>query len=113
VTLKSKLCWILATLHNWGWMNYGNISHGSVESILILDPDDVNEAYSHITSCFQSIQWHVPIHGWRNGNIGQHQDSVEVRLVLCCKVSSTEPFLILCWCHVGTYSRSFLEVVMV
>jgi hypothetical protein len=50
------------------------VCHGSIEAILILDPLDVEEAYSHIASCYYSVQWHVQSHGWHNASFGQEED---------------------------------------
>jgi len=56
VTAKSKLQWLLATLHNTGWMNHCQVHHGSFESFPILNPVDVNEAYGDIASRCHSAQ---------------------------------------------------------
>jgi len=63
VAWKPKIRRIPATIHNSGWMDNCQVCHGSIEAILILDPLDVNEAYSHIASHYHSIQWHVRSHG--------------------------------------------------
>jgi len=102
-------------------MDHCKVCDGSVEAISILDPVDVEEAYSHIASHHHSIQRHVQSHGWRNASFGQEEDSVEGRLVLCCEVSSTEAVQILSRSdfndghasHIGTYRQSFLEVTIV
>ena len=121
VALKPKLQWIPATIHNLGWMDDCQVCHGSIEAILILDPLDVEEAYSHIASCYPSVQWHVRSHGWRDVSIGQEEDSMERRLVHRCEVSSTGGFQILHWSdsndghasHFCTHPRSFPEVAIV
>jgi len=41
------------------------VCHGSFEAIPILDPVDVEEAYSHIALRYHSVQWH-----------GDHMDGV-------------------------------------
>jgi len=71
------------------------VCHGSVEAISILDPLDVEEAYSHIASRHHSVQRHVRLHGRRDVGFGQEEDSMEGRLVLRCEVSSAEAFQIL------------------
>ena len=48
VASKSKIRRIPATIHISGWMDDCQECHGSIEAISILDPLDVNEAYSHI-----------------------------------------------------------------
>jgi len=50
VASKSKIQWIPATSHNSGWMDDGQVYHGSIEAISILHPLDIKEAYSHIAS---------------------------------------------------------------
>ena len=71
------------------------VCHGSIEAISILDPLAVEEAYSHIASWYCCVQWHVRSHGWRDAILGQEEDSMEGRLVLCYEVSSTEALQIL------------------
>jgi len=121
VASKSKIQWIPATLHNSGRMDHCKVYHGSVEGISVLDPVDVEEAYSHIPSRHHSIQQHVWSHGRFNASFGPEEDSVERRLFLRHEVSSTEAVQILCWSasfhgyvsHFGTYPRSFSEVAIV
>jgi hypothetical protein len=50
VTSKSKIQWIPATLHNSRSIDHCKVCHGCTEAIPILDPVDVEEAYSHIAS---------------------------------------------------------------
>jgi len=95
VASEPKIGWISATIHNWGWMDDCQVCHGSIEAISILDPLDVEEAYSHIASCYYSVEWHVRSHGWRDASFGPEEDSMEGRLVLPCEVSSTEDLQIL------------------
>jgi len=91
VASEPKIRWILATIHNSGWMDDSEIFHGSIEAISILDPLEVEAAYSLIASCYYSVQWHVGSHGWGDASFGQEEDSMEGILVLRCEVSSTEP----------------------
>jgi len=63
---KSKIHQIPATIHNSWWMDDCEVCHGSIEAIQILDPLDVEEAYSHIASCYHSVKWHIWSHGWRD-----------------------------------------------
>jgi hypothetical protein len=56
---------------------------------------DVEEAYSHIATCYHSVQCHVRSHGWRDVSFGQEEDSMEGRLVLRCEVRLTEAVQIL------------------
>jgi len=95
VALKPIIQWILAAIHNSGWMDDCQVRHGSIEAISILDPLDVEQAYSHIASHYYSIQWHVQSYGWRDASFGQESDSMCGRLVLRGEVSSTEAFQIL------------------
>jgi len=78
-------------------MDDSQVCDGSVEAISILDPLDVEEAYSHIASHFHSVQQLVQSHGWGDARFGQEEDSMEGRLVLCCEVISAEAFqIVLC-----------------
>jgi hypothetical protein len=60
-----------------------------------MDPVDVEEAYSHITSCYHSVQGYVRLHSWRDVSFSSEENSLERRLVLHCEVSSTEAVQIL------------------
>jgi hypothetical protein len=95
VASESKIRWISAIIHNSGWMDDCHICHGSIDVISILDPLDLEEAYSNIASCYRSVQWHVQSHGPRDASFGQEEDSMEGRLVLRCEVSSIEDIPIL------------------
>jgi len=95
VASEPKIRWISATIHNSGWMDDCQVCHGSIRAISILDPLDVEEAYSHIASCYYSVQWHVQSHGWRDASFGQEEDSMDGRFVLHCEVSSREALQIL------------------
>jgi len=68
VALESKIHWLPATFHNSRWVDHCEVCHESIEAISILDPVDVEEAYSHITSCCHSVQWHVQSHGRRDAS---------------------------------------------
>jgi len=121
VASKRKIQWIPAAIHNSGWMDDSQVCHGSIEAISVLDPLDVEEAYSHIASRYHSIQWHVRSPGWCDVSFGQEEDSMERRLVLWGEVSSTEAFQILRRSdsndghasYFRTYPRSFQEVAIV
>jgi len=56
VASKSNIQWLPATLHNTRWMDHLEVGHGSIVAVPILDPVDVEEAYSHIASCSHSVQ---------------------------------------------------------
>jgi len=92
---EPQIRWISATIHNSGWMDDCQVCHGSIEAISILDPLDVEEAYSQIASCYYSEQWHVQSYGWRDVSFRQEEDSIEGRLVDRCEVSLTEALQIL------------------
>jgi len=121
VASKPTIQWILATIHNSGWMDDCQVCHGSIEAISILDPLDVKETYSHIESRYHSVQCEFQSHGCRDASFGQEEDSMEGRLVLRCEVSSTEAFQIPHWSdshdwHASnfcTYPRFFPEVAIV
>jgi hypothetical protein len=95
VASAHKIQWISATIHNSGWMDDCQLCHASIEAILILDPLDVEEAYSHIASCYYCVQWHIRSHGRRDESFGQDENSMEGWLVLRCEVSSREALQIL------------------
>jgi len=65
---KSKITLLPVTFHNSGWMDHCEVCHGSIEAILILDPVNVAEAYSHIASRDHSVQSHVQSHGQRDAS---------------------------------------------
>jgi len=121
VAPKSKIPWLPATFHNSRWVDQCEVCHGCVEGISIFDPEDVKEAYSHIASRYHSVQWHVQSHGWHDASLGQVEDSLEGRLVLCCEGSSTEAVQILRWsdtndryvAHFCTYPQSYSEFAIV
>jgi len=68
VAPKSKIHWSPATFHNSKWMEHCEVCHGSIEAILILDPLDVKETYSHIALRYRSVQWHVRSYGQRDAS---------------------------------------------
>jgi len=70
VSPKSTILWLPAPFHNSRWVDSCEVCHGSIEAILILDPVDVEEAYSYISSCDHSVQWHVQSYGWREVSFG-------------------------------------------
>jgi len=55
VDWNPKIQRFLATLHNSRWIDHCEVCHGSVGTILMLDPVDVKEAYSHIASRYHSV----------------------------------------------------------
>ena len=56
VSSKSKIPLLPATVHNTRWMDNWKVCHGSIEAIPILDPVDVEAAYSHIQSHYHCAQ---------------------------------------------------------
>jgi len=121
VAPKSKIHWLPATFHNSRRVDHCEVCHGSNEAISISDPVDVKEAYSHIASCYHSVQRHVRSHGWRDASFAQEDDSMEGRLVLRCQVSLTEVVKIQSWSdsnnglatHFCTCPQSFSEVAII
>jgi len=97
VAPTSKIHWVPATFHNSRWVDHCEVCHGSIEAISILDPVHVKEAYIHIASRCASVQGHVRSHGWHDVSLGQEDDYMEGRVVVCCEVSSTEAVQILRW----------------
>jgi len=120
VAPTSKIHLLPTTFHNSRWMDYCEVCYGSNEAISILDPVDVEEAYSHIASPHHSIQRHVRSHGWCDASFSQKEDSMEGRLVLRCEVSSIEAAQILRRSdsnnghasHFCTYPQSVPEVAI-
>jgi hypothetical protein len=118
---KRKTRWIPTTILNSGWMDKCQVCQGSIETISILDPLDIEEANSHIALLYHTVQRHVQSHGWRDASFGQEEDWIEGSLDLRCEVSSTEAFQILSWCdsnnwhalNFRTHPRSFQEVPIV
>jgi hypothetical protein len=76
-------------------MDDSDVCHGRIVAISILDPLDVQEAYSHIASHYHSVKRHVRSHEWGDAIIGQEEYSIEEKLVFCCEVSSTDAFQML------------------
>ena len=70
VALKSETQWLPATFHNSRWMDHCEICRRSMDATSILDPVDVEEAYSHIASRYHSVQWYVRSHGWCHMSFG-------------------------------------------
>jgi len=66
----SKIWWLPATLCNTRWMDNFEVCHRNIKGILILDPVDVEVAYSDIGSRYYIVQWHVWLHGWHNASFG-------------------------------------------
>jgi len=74
VASQPKIRWIPATIDNSGWMDDGQVGHGSIQAIVVLEPLDVEEAYSHIASHNHSVQRHVQSNGWRDERFGNDKD---------------------------------------
>jgi len=70
VAENPKIQRLPATVHNSRWMDHCEVCHGSVEAIPILDPVDCEEPYSHIASCYHSVQWYVRSHIWCDASFG-------------------------------------------
>jgi len=68
---NSKIHWLPATFHNSRWMDHCEVCHGSIEAISILNPVDVEEAYSHIASHCHSVQSHVRSYGRHDASLAQ------------------------------------------
>jgi len=94
VAPEPKIRWILATIHNWGWMDDCQVYHGCIEAISILDPLDVEEAYSHIALCYYYVKWHVRSHEQHDVSFRHEEDSMKEKLVFRCEVSSPEALII-------------------
>jgi len=84
VAQQSKILWLPATFHNSKSEDHGEVCHGSIEAISILDPVDFKDAYSHIASRCHSVRQHVESHGRRDASIVQKEDSMDGRRVLRC-----------------------------
>jgi hypothetical protein len=66
VAPKSKIQWLPATSPNSRWMDHCEVCYGSIESISILRPLDVKEAYHHIASHWHNVQWNLRSYGVRD-----------------------------------------------
>jgi len=64
VAQESGIQWILASLHNSGWMDHRCVWYGSSKTIAVLDPVDVKTAYGWSTSRYHCLQWYVRSYGW-------------------------------------------------
>jgi len=121
VAQDSSIQQLQATIHNTGWMDHRQVSHGSFKAILILDPVAFKMAYSYSASCHRCLQWHVWSYGLRYASFGQAEDTMVGRLILCQKGWTTEAVQILSWSHFsdrfashfGIYRWSFLEVAII
>jgi hypothetical protein len=119
--LQSKIQWSQATLRNARCMDDYQVCYWSFKAILILDPGDVKEAYSHIALCYYSLKWHVRSYGWHYESFGSEADSMDGRLILRREVSSTDAVKIFGWndsmnrytSHVYTYPRLFQNVTII
>jgi len=56
VAQESKICGVLATLHNTRQMAYHQVRYGSLKAILILDPADIETANWYSALCYYSVQ---------------------------------------------------------
>jgi len=70
VALESKIQWLPITLHNTGWIEYREVCHGCVKSILEPDTVNVKATYSYAASHCHCIQHHVRSYGWRYASFG-------------------------------------------
>jgi len=118
---KSKLQPLPATPHNTGWMDHSQVGHGSFVAIPILDPVDVEKAYSESALCHHWLVWHVWSYGWHYASFGLKEDTMDARLILCHKGCTPEAVQLLFlnhsndWSasHFGTYPWSFPDVVII
>jgi len=62
---QSKIQKSLSTLYNTSWMHHHQVRNGCFEPIVLLDPVDVEEAYSNSTSHYHGLQWHDQLYGCR------------------------------------------------
>jgi len=70
VVEESNIQWLPATLHNTGWMHNRQVHHASFQAVPILDPVDVEEAYSYSASCHHRLQWNVQSCRQRDASFG-------------------------------------------
>jgi len=70
VAEKPNIQRLPATLHKSRGVVHCEVCYGSVEAIPILDTVDVEEVYSNIASCHDSVQWYDQSHGWRDASFG-------------------------------------------
>jgi len=58
VAPESEIQWLLATLHNTGWLDHCQVHPASLITVPILDHVDVEGSYGHIPSRYHTVQWH-------------------------------------------------------
>jgi len=109
VAHESKIQRIQATLHNTRWMDNHQVHHGSLKAIPILDPVDVETAYSSSASRHRGIQCHVRSYAWRYGSFGEAEDQMERRLIFRRKVCATEAVQILFWHYSNNRPSSYFS----
>jgi len=121
VAEESLTKWLLATLDDTGWMDHHLVHHGWFQGIPILQPVDVEKAYSYSASHYHCLQWHLQSYGWHFASFWQEEDSMDGRLILHREVCATDGVQTLCsrysnhgyaW-HYDTHPWSFLEVAIV
>jgi hypothetical protein len=102
-------------------MDHRQLHHGSLKAISILDPVDVETAYSYSASHHHGTQSHVRSYGCRYASFGQREYPMEKSLILRCEECVTKAVQILyrSYCndrpssHFSTYPRSLLEATIV
>ena len=70
VAEESKIQWLLAALHNPRWMDHRQVCDGCVKAIPVLDPMDVEKAYSDSASGYRCSEWYVQSYGRRYASFG-------------------------------------------
>jgi len=96
VAQEFKIQSLPATLHNSGWMDHCQVHYGSFEAIPVLDPVDVETAYSYSPSSYHYVKWHVRSYGWWYASFSGEEHGMEGRLILRQGVRVPEAVQILC-----------------
>jgi len=68
VAQKPKIQWLLATLHNTGWVDNCQVCHRGFMAIPVLDPVHVETAYRYSALHPHCLPWNVWSHGWRDAS---------------------------------------------
>ena len=108
---------ITGHFHNRVWKDHQQVCDGRLKAFQIQDPMVLENTFGYSASHHHCLQWHVPLYSQCYAIFTWEENSMEGRLILCCKECVTEGVQILCgsysnnWSvfHFGTHSWFFLE----
>jgi len=109
VAYESLIQRLPATLHNRQWMDHHQVCHRRFTGIQVPGPLDVATSYCDSASLLHSLRWHVQSYGWRDMSIGQHENTIEGRLILCCEVCTADAVQILYWRYSYNWYASYFS----